>query len=115
MTWAEDELSRPVPGYGVVRFRLGDEQDREACYPAVDLYQFQEFAGPVFELGGYGDMTLIDHYTGRRLWMAPERANDGHVMPGDPVLTEMSVYDQMARLIALAKEIDFMGENAARE
>jgi hypothetical protein len=45
-------------------------------YPSTDTYQFQEFAGVVFELGGYGDITMIDPYTLRRLWVADALAYD---------------------------------------
>lgn len=36
-------------------------------YPQVEAHTWGEFAGAVFELGGYGDMTLIDPYTGSRM------------------------------------------------
>jgi len=65
-------------------------------YPQKGSYTFQEFAGPVFEFGGYGDMTLIDPYTLRRLWV------------GQQVVGELNVYDAMRRAIDLAEAIDFL-------
>lgn len=40
----------------------------EQCYPKVEVYTWQEFAGFAVEMGGYGDLTMIDPYSGRRFW-----------------------------------------------
>jgi len=74
-------------------------------YPQKDHYTFQEFAGPVFELGGYGDMTLIDPYSQRRLWVADVLKD----------AAEQSIYDAMITTIKIAQEIGFLGsEEEAR-
>lgn len=41
---------------------------REYCYPKVEVHTWQEFAGFAVEMGGYGDLTMIDPYSGRRFW-----------------------------------------------
>lgn len=40
------------------------------AYPKSHSYEWQEFAGLAVELGGYSDLTLINPYTGQRLWVA---------------------------------------------
>ena len=50
----------------LIRF-AGDPAD---LYPKSDRYQFQEFAGLVFEYGGYHDITVVNPGTGDRLWVS---------------------------------------------
>lgn len=75
---------------------LTEEQPAEQCYPRIDTYQFQEFAGLVVELGGYSDLTAIDPSTGRRFWLGHAFTCDEHAValqaaePGDEA---MKVYD----------------------
>jgi hypothetical protein len=100
-----DYIDRDVPGHGKVHFSISDEKPKEQTYPKTDMYQYQEFAGPVIEFGGYSDITMVDPYTGRRLWMGAEYdANDRPV-------TDNDTYAQITKLVALAKEIDFLGVN----
>jgi hypothetical protein len=66
-------------------------------YPQDDKYEFQEFAGPVFEMGGYGDMTMIDPYTGRRLWVSQALLGE-----------DWSPYQAMRKVIELAEKHDFL-------
>jgi hypothetical protein len=73
--------------------------DKSKTYPNQAEYTFQEFAGPVFEFGGYGDMTMIDPYTLRRLWVGKE------------FLFEGTTYDWMRRVIDLAEAIDFLHDH----
>jgi hypothetical protein len=79
--------------------RLDPLQD---VYPKKGSYTFQEFAGPVFEFGGYGDMTLIDPYTLRRLWVSQQ------------VVGELGVYDAMRRVIDLAEATGFLRDEENR-
>jgi hypothetical protein len=67
-------------------------------YPQAAKYAFQEFAGPVFELGGYGDMTMIDPYSGRRLWVSAELLGP----------EKASIYDSMKRVIEIAERNRFL-------
>jgi len=39
-------------------------------YPGKDTHMWGEFALVAVEMGGYGDATLVDPYTGSRLWVA---------------------------------------------
>lgn len=39
----------------------------DRLYPKTDVYTFGEFAGAVIELGGYGDVSWVDPYTGDRV------------------------------------------------
>lgn len=41
-------------------------------YPETEAhdYTWGAFAGAAIELGGYGDLILVDPYSGRRLWLA---------------------------------------------
>jgi hypothetical protein len=75
--------------------RLSADTD---VYPKSPSYTFQEFAGPVFELGGYGDLTLINPTTLERLWVA------------DVLKGEASIYDAMTNVIAVAEEIGFLDD-----
>jgi len=43
--------------------------DPESYYPQRDSYTWSEFALMAIEQGGYGDATLVNPYTGARLWV----------------------------------------------
>jgi hypothetical protein len=77
------------------------ERDKDV-YPKTGTYEFGEFAGPVFELGGYGDMTMVDPYTLERLWVA-------HVFNGE----DTSLFEAMRRVIDVAEAIGFPGHEHA--
>ncbi len=66
-----------------------------AHYPKSDSHQFGEFAGPVFEMGGYSDITIVNPYNGNRLWVS--QAFDGSA----------DLYTAMERAIVVARKIDF--------
>jgi hypothetical protein len=68
-------------------------------FPNSDTYEFQEFACAVFELDGYGDITLVNPYNGLRLWISAEELPRGK---------DTTVYEQMARAIELAREYQFL-------
>lgn len=59
-------------------------------YPASDVYRFGEFAYLVVEAGGYGDLTAVDPYTGRRFWSP---------VFDTPGADDLSPYDVLRRLI----------------
>jgi hypothetical protein len=67
-------------------------------YPQRDSYEFQEFAGPVFELGGYGDITLVNPYNGMRMWVSSTAL----------IGTDDTTYDWMIKAIEIAKECHFL-------
>jgi len=92
----EPDYREALKSRGVQRVvRLDPKAD---VYPYKQSYTFQEFAGPVFEIGGYGDMTLIDPYTLKRLWVGGVFVDDN-----------TSVYDGIRRVLAVAEELDFLG------
>lgn len=62
-------------------------------YPAAGVHTWQEFAGVAVEFGGYGDATLIDPWSGRRLHVPGAAA-------GTPTET-------MRRLADAADEVGF--------
>lgn len=72
------------------------DPDQSRVYPKTDVYHFQEFAGPVFEFGGYSDITMIDPWSGRRLWISDGAA-------------EGSIYDQLRAAIDEAEKVGFLG------
>lgn len=47
---------------------ISEARPDEECYPKAGSHVWNEFAGLAIELGGYGDITAIDPYTGRRFW-----------------------------------------------
>jgi hypothetical protein len=55
---------------GVAYVLLDDEIPAERLYPKTGVYQFTGQPGPVFEMGGYNDMTVIDPLTGARHYVA---------------------------------------------
>jgi hypothetical protein len=91
---------RPVPrhgdGWSVQAGTPG------AVYPDSDTYTWGEFAGMAIELGGYGDMTMVDPYTRQRLWMGAIRDAEGTIVDETP-------YAQLRRLIDLAEREQFLG------
>lgn len=91
------------PGFIAPNRRLDAKRD---TYPKNDQYQFQEFAGPVFELGGYADISLIDPYTLRRLWVADALSYDD---------ASITIYDAMRKAIDVAEAIDFLREKELSE
>jgi len=76
---------------------------QDDVYPKKDSYTFQEFAGPVFELGGYGDLTMVDPYTLKRLWISQSS------------IQGLSFFDAMRRAIDVAEAIQFLGEDPEPE
>jgi hypothetical protein len=82
--------------------RRPTKMDRHAdTYPQKESYTFQEFASACFEMGGYGDMTICDPYTLKRLWVSQDELRD------------LSIYDAMRRVIAIAEQVDFLNESEA--
>jgi hypothetical protein len=71
-------------------------------YPSKGEYTFQEFAGPLFELGGYGDITMVNPFNGMRLWLSRE------VLPQDG-----NTYDWIVRAVELARECHFLVRDAS--
>jgi len=98
---ASDYMTIQV-GERAERCKLSDALDEAETYPTVGTYTWGEFAGLVIEAGGYNDLTIINPYTGRRLWLADA------LQEGD---FEYSIYDAARRIIALAEKLDFMGED----
>lgn len=107
---ATDE-PRPVPRRGDGWEVLPGTDDKTRCYPTAQAYTWQEFAGlalqdeegkPIaaVEMGGYGDITMVDPWTCQRLWM-------GHAL-GTPE-SPATVYDALRRLIDLAEREQFLG------
>ena len=99
-----------MPHHDGIAYKISGPRPPGECYPATGTYTFGEFAGPVFEHGGdgenaapafefgaYGDMSLVDPWTGRRLWVAVFNA-------GQP----MSVYDAMRKVIEIAEATGFL-------
>lgn len=66
-------LPRPEHKVELTRGRLPADQ----VYPTNDRYQFQEFPLVVIELGGYQDATIINPYSGERLWVSDACAASG--------------------------------------
>lgn len=103
-TPATDE-PRPVPREGDGWQISAGTDDKTRCYPQAESYTWSEFAGvaiqsgdqPIVatEMGGYGDMTMVDPYTGQRLWMVGAFEGD--------------IYDALRRLIDLAEREQFLG------
>lgn len=91
--------------------RLSRERD---VYPKTDQYQFQEFAGPVFEFGGYGDATIVDPYTLRRLWVGRAWDPDGTWPPGEPESFGRDgakhMLKAMRRVLDVAEAVGFFDE-----
>jgi hypothetical protein len=68
------------------------------AYPQQDTFTLQEFAGPVFEIGGYGDMGLINPYKCKRLWVGG-------------ALDDNDIYEGMRRVINVAEKLGFLGRD----
>jgi hypothetical protein len=85
-----------VPAEWKPKRRLGPDD----VYPQKGEYVFQEFAGPVFEFGGYGDITMVDPYTLDRLWISQAGI---HAAVG----ANASGYDWMRVAIDVAEAIGF--------
>lgn len=83
----------PIPAEDITEF----PETPGPHYPQRDTYQFQEFAGLVFELGGYGDVTLCDPYTGRRLHLM-------HAFDGPDGQT-LGLFDAMRKVIDAAEQV----------
>lgn len=75
-------------------------------YPKNPDYTFQEFAGPVFEFGGYGDVTLVDPYTLRRLWVG--NAVDPAEKSVGGMMTNAQMYDSLRNAINVAEAVGFL-------
>jgi|SRR5215831_1725962 len=86
---------------GIATYQLGDPIPAEECYPKREAYVFNEFAGPIFELGGYSDMTLIDPWSGRRLWVA-----DALGTPDMPI----PLFDAIRYVLQVAEAVGFLVE-----
>jgi hypothetical protein len=91
---------RPIP-------RQGDDWSVKAGtegphYPDNGTHTWGEFAGMAIELGGYGDMTMVDPYSGQRLWMGAIRDAEGAIVDETP-------YAQLRRLADLAEREQFLG------
>jgi hypothetical protein len=73
-------------------------------YPKSEAYRWQSFAQLAIETDGYGDMSAIDPYSGRRL-TAPVASVSGYGTGS----AELSVYDQMRRLVDELERQGFLG------
>lgn len=82
MTENNAEMPASLPVAGVPdrdQWTISNAASPADCYPkgptvaqlkpGAVVHVWQEFPGFVVELGGYGDMTIVDPYTGRRMWM----------------------------------------------
>lgn len=91
---------RPIPrqgdGWSVKAGTAGPH------YPDAPAHTWNAFAGMAIELGGYGDMTMIDPYSGQQLWMGAIRGAEGAIVDETP-------YAQLRRLIDLAEREQFLG------
>lgn len=100
---ATDE-PRPIPRQGDGWSIHAGTDDKTRCYPTAESYTWGAFAGlaiesggqPVaaVELGGYGDLEMVDPYTMQRLWV------------GD---VPDSIYDALRKLIDVAEREQFLG------
>ncbi len=81
----------PEPG---VRITEGDGKP-ERHYPKNDKYEFGMFAGFVFEFGGYGDISLINPYNGRSMWVSQN------------IVGKMTSYQAMHKILELAEKHNF--------
>ncbi len=71
-------------------------------YPENDRYQFGSWPQLVIETDGYGDLSAIDPYSGRRL-TAPVCNTAGYGTGS----ANLSIYDQMRRLIDELERSEF--------
>lgn len=85
------------PGMFAPSRRLSADRD---VYPKTDSYQFQEFAGVVFELGGYSDITMVDPYTLRRLWV-------GEVLELDEIGSPLYLFNGIRKVLDVAEAVGF--------
>lgn len=66
-------------------------------YPKAD-HAWAMFAGLAIELGGYGDVELVDPYTGNRFWFMPSDRG------------EMTVLDVMIAAMQAAREAGWLAD-----
>jgi hypothetical protein len=78
-------------------------------YPTNEAYRWQSFAMLAIESDGYGDLSAIDPYTGRRL-TAPVGTREGY---GTGSIGR-SVYDQMRMLIDEMERSQFLASGRAK-
>jgi hypothetical protein len=114
----EYEISGPAPA--------------DRTYPRTETYTFGEFAGPVIEaagrpaavveFGGYADVSLVDPWTGRRLWIPralPDlHGHDGGTAEGCPACFDdgagaRSLLAAIRKALDVAEETGFFAEQAA--
>lgn len=100
--WDNDPEHRKQ--YEAVGLKKPKPLTKDNCYPQSATYTFGEFAGPVFEYGGYGDMSMIDPYTLRRLWVGGASEDE-----------QISIYDYLRKVIDEAEKIDFLGSKREAE
>lgn len=71
-------------------------------WPNAEAHTWGEFAGVAVECGGYGDMTMIDPSSGRRLWLGDAFDQT----PGDGAFLRA-----LRRLVDLAEATGFLGDD----
>lgn len=78
--------------------------DPARTYPRSGSHEWSEFAFLAIEQGGYGDITAIDPYTGRRFWLSQEYKPDGS---HDVVMK--SPHQRLRELIDAMEREQFLG------
>jgi hypothetical protein len=91
----DDKLRRQMLSLGIKRpIKLDPVAE---VYPQKPSYTFQEFAGAVFEIGSFGDLTMVDPCTRKTLWV------------GGAFDAARSIYDAMRRVLDVAEKVGFLG------
>jgi hypothetical protein len=85
--------------------------NKDGSYP--DTFKFNEFPGPVFELGGYGDITIHNPATGDSLWVGDAFGQmlnyKGFGADGEPADdTRYGLAEAMRRAISVAEQAGFL-------
>lgn len=95
---------RPYPSEDV---SLSTKSTAGPFYPDVDTHTWGAFALLAVELGGYGDMEVVNPYTGHRL-TAPVLTTSGYGSGGSP---DQSMYDALRAMVDEMERVGFLGRN----
>lgn len=72
-------------------------------YPQTGSHEWSEFALLAIEQGGYGDITAVDPYSGRRFWLGADYEGD------PPRAIERSPYERLRLLVDAMEHERFLG------
>lgn len=98
-------ITLPERPYPADQVDIRPAYDGFVGYPDTEAYRWQSFAQLAVETDGYGDLSAIDPYTGRRL-TAPVATESGYGSPS----ANLSIYDQLRRLVDELERSEFMGK-----